>query len=119
MSKARRWIIGLTLATASLVGVVAHATNYSLWVNGRGGGGQVCWNIKWVNIAGGAGGGSELADCGRPWRPTRNDAGRPARGPAHSSGPPAGPRLLGCAGGGASGFGRVDCIPGHNAERAG
>jgi hypothetical protein len=57
MKKARRWIIGLTLATAGLVGVVAHATNYSLWVNGRGGG--------------------------------------------------------------ASGFGRVDCIPGHNAERAG
>jgi hypothetical protein len=38
MKKARRWIIGLTLATAGLVGAVAHATNYSLWVNGRGGG---------------------------------------------------------------------------------
>ncbi|MFY2556608.1 hypothetical protein ACN469_03095 [Corallococcus terminator] len=32
--------------------------------NASGGGTQTGWNIKWVNIASGAGGGSELADVG-------------------------------------------------------
>jgi hypothetical protein len=41
MPSARRWIIGLALAATGLMGVVANATNYSLWINGRGGGGQV------------------------------------------------------------------------------
>lgn len=42
MKPVRRLIVGLALAAAGLLGVVvAHATNYSLWINGRGGGGQV------------------------------------------------------------------------------
>ncbi|WP_199873133.1 hypothetical protein [Ideonella sp. A 288] len=32
---------GTALATLGIAGVVAHATNYSLWINGRTGGGQV------------------------------------------------------------------------------
>ena len=41
MRTARLWLIGITLAAAATAGVVAHATNYSLWINGRTGGGQV------------------------------------------------------------------------------
>ena len=41
MRTARHWIIGITQAAAALLGAVAQATNYSLWINGRTGGGQV------------------------------------------------------------------------------
>ena len=36
-----RSFLGVVLALAAGLFAVAHATNYSLWVNGRGGGGQV------------------------------------------------------------------------------
>lgn len=41
MHTIRRLAALLALVAAALAGVVAHATNYSLWINGRTGGGQV------------------------------------------------------------------------------
>jgi len=43
---------------------VKNATPSSAGVCGDSGGTQTGWNIKWVNIAAGAGGGSELSDAG-------------------------------------------------------
>lgn len=43
---------------------VKNATPNSAGVCGNTGGTQTGWNIKWVNVAAGAGGGSELADIG-------------------------------------------------------
>ena len=37
----RRVLIGLAVAAAGLLGLAAQATHYSLWINGRTGGGQV------------------------------------------------------------------------------
>lgn len=44
--------------------VMNAAPNASGVCTGSAGKTQVGWNIKWVNVAGGAGGGSELADAG-------------------------------------------------------
>ncbi|OJH38414.1 hypothetical protein [Cystobacter ferrugineus] len=43
---------------------IKNATPNSSGVCGNAGGTQVGWNIKWVDVASGAGGGSELADHG-------------------------------------------------------
>lgn len=41
MGKGLRWVLRFAAAAAALVAVASYATNYSLWINGRTGGGQV------------------------------------------------------------------------------
>lgn len=54
----------LALYGTSARTVMNAAPNASGVCTGSAGKTQVGWNIKWVNVAGGAGGGSELADAG-------------------------------------------------------
>ena len=53
-----------------------NATPNASGVCGNAGGTQTGWNIKWVDVAGGAGGGSELADLG-DWAVERAARRRP------------------------------------------
>lgn len=58
-------LFGYTLANfGGTLRSVRNATPDASGVCGAGGGVQTGWNIKWVGVAGGAAGGSELADAG-------------------------------------------------------